>query len=488
MFCIKGVHLDLTISDLVAKGDKEGQEIIKKAIGIIESLDRCRNALKGDESDGFINRNRYLQSPGYVYVCQEVGRPVYKIGKSNSPIRRLGELNRSATKNPFERQMVRIYESDAMDWAEKYFQKRILPTCEICKKLQGEWWECDTENDLSEYLDHFASYLFGNENKEIKRFDLKPLVGAWYRVELWDDLEEKLDIVPEWNPIKIFDFLAEVDAIVNVMKSTTQDLARHRAQLTLERKLADKDANTEPATVAATVATSVPRTDGRIDYAAMDSALLKGHHGPGSSGEKLRRAYAAISNYNAGKEPADSYRMSAANLRKVSGVRHNSVVAWMSERESEINDYNALNGLTSAQHDRGNLAIETVVSLVDRCRAATVASPVAVSVIDLSSDICKLEDAALKGKRPGYAAERIRRSVAAIQNYNTGRDLSDQIEINVGSLRTLAAASPEAVGKWVKAHAEKLAAYTAAQGHPGGNSKHNRGKNIAQLVPLAWNQ
>lgn len=130
----------------------------------------------------------------------------------------------------------------------------------------------------------------------------------------------------------------------------------------LEKELAAKEAATETATVAATVAPSVPRTDGLIDYGAMDSGALKGHQGPGSSGEKLRRAYAAIENYNAGKEPADCYRMSAANLRKVSGVRHNSVVTWMAERESEIESYNALNGLTSAQHDRGKKPIEELIT------------------------------------------------------------------------------------------------------------------------------
>ena len=147
------------------------------------------------------------------------------------------------------------------------------------------------------------------------------------------------------------------------------------------------------------------------------------------------------------------------------------------------------------QLERAKAEIKKLKTQQTTAKATAVASEVAtvpteaVSVADLSSDIRKLENTALKGKRPGYAAERIRRAVAAIQDYNTGRDLADQIEINVGSLRTLAAASPVAVGEWVKAHAEEIAAYTAAQGHPGGaNSKHNRGKNIAQLVPLAWNQ
>jgi|688.fasta_scaffold18349_11 hypothetical protein len=106
----------------------------------------------------------------------------------------------------------------------------------------------------------------------------------------------------------------------------------------------------------------------------------------------------------------------------------------------------------------------------------------------LTGDVRHLSDADLKGKRPGYAAERIRRSMLAIQDYNAGRELAEQIEINVGSLRKLAAASAVAVGDWVKAHAEEINTYSTAQGHPGGpDSKFNRGKDIAALIPLDWN-
>lgn len=95
----------------------------------------------------------------------------------------------------------------------------------------------------------------------------------------------------------------------------------------------------------------------------------------------------------------------------------------------------------------------------------------------------------IKGKKPGYAEERIRRTVLAIQDYNAGRELEEQIEINVGSIRALAAASASKVGAWCKDHAAELEAYAAAQGHPyGPNSKFNRGKDFLSLVPLDWNQ
>jgi hypothetical protein len=77
----------------------------------------------------------------------------------------------------------------------------------------------------------------------------------------------------------------------------------------------------------------------------------------------------------------------------------------------------------------------------------------------------------------------------AIQSYNEGRRLPEQIEINVGSLRKLAAASAAAVGEWVRAHKDEIDAYGRAQGHSGGpGSKFNRGKDVATLVCLAWNK
>jgi hypothetical protein len=106
-----------------------------------------------------------------------------------------------------------------------------------------------------------------------------------------------------------------------------------------------------------------------------------------------------------------------------------------------------------------------------------------------ADDIRKLEDHQIIGKKAGFAEERIRRTVAAIQDYNAGRELEEQIEINVGSIRALAAVNAAKVGEWCKANAAALTAYAEAQGHPGGkDSKFNRGKDFKALVPLAWNQ
>jgi hypothetical protein len=105
------------------------------------------------------------------------------------------------------------------------------------------------------------------------------------------------------------------------------------------------------------------------------------------------------------------------------------------------------------------------------------------------SDLRMLQDSELKGKKSGFAEERIRRAVGAIQDWNAGKELEEQIEINVGSLRQLAAASASKVGAWAKVHAAELQAYADGQGHPfTKNSKFNRGKDIAGLIKLPWKE
>ena len=99
----------------------------------------------------------------------------------------------------------------------------------------------------------------------------------------------------------------------------------------------------------------------RIKYSEMSDGELKGHHGPGSTPEKLRRVMALIMDYNADKPVGQRYRLSAANLRKVSGCRHNSVVDWMAQRQDDIDAYNEANDLGSVQSDRGKPDILNVV-------------------------------------------------------------------------------------------------------------------------------
>lgn len=132
----------------------------------------------------------------------------------------------------------------------------------------------------------------------------------------------------------------------------------------LRRKLAEAErrANHElPEPTPAPVAQPDEQRNSRIDYGSMASDELRGSQAPGSAGEKIRRAMAAIVEWNSGRESAAMYRLSSANLRKVSGARHNSVVAWIEANQAEIDAYNNAHNLTGAMHDRGKQPIEQVI-------------------------------------------------------------------------------------------------------------------------------
>ena len=100
------------------------------------------------------------------------------------------------------------------------------------------------------------------------------------------------------------------------------------------------------------------------------------------------------------------------------------------------------------------------------------------------TDLRKLADSDLVGKKSGYAEERIRRTVAAIQDFNAGRELADQIAVNSGSLRQLAGVNVKKVNEWVKGHAAELDEYATAQGH---GFRQNVGKDLS-VIKLAWNE
>jgi hypothetical protein len=100
------------------------------------------------------------------------------------------------------------------------------------------------------------------------------------------------------------------------------------------------------------------------------------------------------------------------------------------------------------------------------------------------TDIRKLPDSELAGKKQGYAEERLRRTKAAIQDYNAGRDLAEQIAVNSGSLRQLAGVNVKKVNEWVKGHATELDEYATAQGH---GFRQNVGKDLS-VIKLAWNE
>ena len=80
--------------------------------------------------------------------------------------------------------------------------------------------------------------------------------------------------------------------------------------------------------------------------------------------------------------------------------------------------------------------------------------------------------------------ERLRRSVEAIQEYNAGRELSEQYGINTSILRSLAGVSPKLISPWMKERKAELDDYSAAQGHL---YRQNVGKADARTV-MKWNE
>ena len=78
--------------------------------------------------------------------------------------------------------------------------------------------------------------------------------------------------------------------------------------------------------------------------------------------------------------------------------------------------------------------------------------------------------------------EKLRRSVEAIQEYNAGRDDSDQFSITGSLLRQLSRVKPDLVKKWMSEHKVELDAYNAGYG-----ARQNVGKPAPQSV-VKWSE
>lgn len=96
-----------------------------------------------------------------------------------------------------------------------------------------------------------------------------------------------------------------------------------------------------------------------IDWSMMPSEELKGNQSPGSAEEKIKRAIAAILDWNKGKSAKEQYRLSEANARYVSGSRHGTVKAYFSAHP-KLQDEPAYH--FGVQHDRGKTPIGEVVT------------------------------------------------------------------------------------------------------------------------------
>ena len=99
--------------------------------------------------------------------------------------------------------------------------------------------------------------------------------------------------------------------------------------------------------------------DGQTDWSQVSSEKLKGSHAPGSAEEKIKRAVAAIIQWNTGKPAKEMYRLSEANVRYLSGSRHGSIKAYFATHP-ELQDQPSYH--FSSQHDRGKTPITEVIT------------------------------------------------------------------------------------------------------------------------------
>lgn len=73
------------------------------------------------------------EQKGYVYLVQHGARKEYKIGRTNNPIRREGELN---IELPERLQPIHLIETDDPSGIERYWHNRFAN-----KRKNGEWFE-----------------------------------------------------------------------------------------------------------------------------------------------------------------------------------------------------------------------------------------------------------------------------------------------------------------------------------------------------------
>ena len=79
-----------------------------------------------------------LPAKGFVYLCQHGHRKEYKIGKTNKPIRREGELK---TELPEELQPIHYIQTDDPSGVESYWHDRFSE-----KRKNGEWFDLSGED------------------------------------------------------------------------------------------------------------------------------------------------------------------------------------------------------------------------------------------------------------------------------------------------------------------------------------------------------
>ncbi len=122
---------------------------------------------------------------------------------------------------------------------------------------------------------------------------------------------------------------------------------------------------------------------------------------------------------------------------------------------------------------------------VAKAMAETKVKPAVVADEPTGFDWRDVPNAELNGDRRRDAyAEKLRRSVEAIQEYNAGRELGEQYKISNSLLRQMTNVKPDKVIDWVAKHKAELDSYSEAQGH---TYHQNKGKADARTA-IKWSE
>lgn len=108
------------------------------ARGYQDVVDICAGAIgpKGFGDNGGTHRSAV--TPGYVYLLKHGARREFKIGRTNNPIRREGEIG---IELPQRLKPIHMIETDDPSGVEPYWHKRFAD-----KRLNGEWFALGPED------------------------------------------------------------------------------------------------------------------------------------------------------------------------------------------------------------------------------------------------------------------------------------------------------------------------------------------------------
>lgn len=132
--------------------------------------------------------------------------------------------------------------------------------------------------------------------------------------------------------------------------------------------------------------------------------------------------------------------------------------------------------LSRLQQAQGELVVKAVTETKVK-PAIAVDEPTGFDWRDVSNEVLK------KDRRNDAYKEKLRRSVEAIQEYNAGRELSEQYGISNSLLRQMAKVKPEKIKEWMDERQSELDSYRDAQGH---TYQQNKGKVVRD--DIKWSE